>query len=161
MVFAIVLFVIIIIYLVLHFLFFREYAQVMGNYETLVKVLEARDLVLMRVLPEIKDKNVKDEITNIVSEQLNARKQGNDKLIETDVNLNKKLDRVYSELDKSKNPLVKEELRRLVGFEKSLKTIRHEYSKAVGQYNEKLVKHPKAMIKFWKMKPLNTYKTKE
>ena len=161
MVLAIVLFLFLVVVIVIHCLFFKEYSQVMGNYETLVKVLEARDLILMRVLPEIKEKSVQDEITNLVSEQLNARKQGNDKLIETDVNLNKKLDRIYSELDKSKNPLVKEELRRLVGFEKSLKTIRHEYSRAVDQYNEKIVKHPKSMIKIWKMKPLNTYKIKE
>jgi hypothetical protein len=161
MVVAIVLFVIIIIYWILHFLFFKEYSIVMANFETLVKVLETRDLILMRVLPEIKDKKVKDEMTNLVSEQLSAKKQGNDKLIENDVAINKKLDVIYRELDKSKNPLVKEELRRLVQLEKSLKTIRREYSKAVDQYNEKLVKHPKSMIKFWKMKPLNTYKIKE
>ena len=36
----------------------EEYKDVMANFETLVKVLETRDLLLMRILPEIKNKKV-------------------------------------------------------------------------------------------------------
>ncbi len=160
MILAIIIFIVFILYLIIQFSFFKEYSMVMSNYNTLLKVLETRDLVLMRVLPEIKNKKTKDEITSLIAERIDNKKNDNDKIIELDVKINQKLDKAYSELDKSNNPIVKEELRRLVQFEKSLKTIRKEYTKSVDLYNEKILKHPKAMIKFWKMKPLNNYKTK-
>ena len=154
---GIVLFVIFILLLIIRFLFFREYAIVMGNFETLIKVLETRDLLLMRLLPEIKNKKIKDDMSLLVSERMDAKRLGNDKLIETDVKINKKLNRIYTELNNSQNPIVREELRRIVSLEKKLKVIRREYNKAVEVYNNKLTNHPKIMIKFWKMRPLNLY----
>ena len=160
MILGIILLVFLMLCGICYFLFFKEYSLVMGNFETLLKVIEARDLILMRLLPEIKSKDVKEKMTKLVSERMNAKKLGNDKLIETDVEINKNLDQVYSELNKTKNPIVKEELRRAVNLEQKLKVIRREYNKAVEAYNQKLVKHPKSMIKFWRMKPLNTYSIK-
>ena len=127
----------------------------------LVKVLETRNLILMRILPEIKDKKAKKEITSYVEQMINYKRTNNDKVLELDVSINKKLDKIYSELNKSKNPVVLEELKRVINFEKKLKIIRREYNKAVDEYNSKLIKHPKLMAKYLKMRPYNTYDIKE
>ena len=161
MVIAIVLIVILIIFGIIYWLLFKEYANVMAIFETLIKVLDTRNLVLMRILSEIKDKQIKNEMSNLVAQRLDTKQLYNDKLIELDVKMNKKLDRIYSELDKSKNPIVKEELKKLINFEKNLKKIRREYNKVVDEYNDRIVKHPKLMMKFLKMRPFNTYDIKQ
>ncbi len=152
---------IVFIFFIVYQLLFKEYSLVRGTFETLVKVIETRDLILMRLLPEIKNKKIKDDMTALIGERIEAKQLGNDKILEMDVKINKKLDRIYSELNKSKNPIVIEELKKAVNFEKKLKTIRREYNKAVEIYNNKLIKHPKLMMKFLKMRPLNTYQIKE
>ncbi len=161
MVIGIVLFCFFVIILLIYFLIFKEYSTMLRSYEMLVKVLETRNLILMRILPEIKDKKVKKEITSYVEQMINYKRTNNDKVLELDVSINKKLDKIYSELNKSKNPVVLEELKRVVNFEKKLKIIRREYNKAVDEYNSKLIKHPKLMAKFLKMRPYNTYNIKE
>jgi len=161
MVFGIVLFSFLFVLAILYFLLFKEYAHMMNNFELLVKVVETRNLVLMRILPEIKNKGLKKEITKMVDDMMVAKRENNDKFIQLDVDINKKLDSVYSELNKSKNPLVIEELKKAVNFEKKLKTIRREYNKVVEVYNAKICKHPKLMAKFLKMRPYNTYNIKE
>ena len=139
-------------------LLFKEHSEVMANYETLVKVIETRDLLLMRVLPEIKNKRIKDDMTKFVAARMNAKKTGNDDLVKADVDINKRLKPIYDELSKSQNPIVKEEFRKIVNLEKKLKTIRREYNNSVDRYNEKLSRRPKLFIKRLHMKPLNTYK---
>ena len=152
---------IVFIFFIVYQLLFKEYSLVRGTFETLVKVIETRDLILMRLLPEIKNKKIKDDMTALIGERIEAKQLGNDKVLEMDVKINKKLDRIYSELNKSKNPIVIEELKKAVNFEKKLKTIRREYNKAVEIYNNKLIKHPKLMMKYLRMRPLNTYQIKE
>lgn len=160
MILGIIFVVIVFISFLIYYFIFKEYSAVMGNFETLVKIIETRDLVLMRILPEIKNKKIKDDMTLLISQRMEAKRQGNDKLIEMDVKINKKLDRIYSELNNSQNPIVKEELKKAVNFEKKLKTVRREYNKTVEVYNNKLIKHPKLMMKFLRMRPLNTYDIK-
>ena len=157
MILGIVLSVILIVVCGFYIFFFKEYSEVMANYETLVKVLETRDLMLMRILPEIKNKAKKDEITTLVSKRMDAKSIGNNELVKADVDINKKLKPLYDEFNKSKNPIVKEVFRRIVNLEKKLKIIRREYNKAVEAYNDKIVKHPKRYIKFLHMKPLDNY----
>ncbi|MBR3280424.1 MAG: hypothetical protein IKI57_01075 [Clostridia bacterium] len=161
MVIGIVLFCFFVIILLIYFLIFKEYSTMLRSYEMLVKVLETRNLILMRILPEIKDKKAKKEITSYVEQMINYKRTNNDKVLELDVSINKKLDKIYSELNKSKNPVVLEELKRVINFEKKLKIIRREYNKAVDEYNSKLIKHPKLMAKYLKMRPYNTYDIKE
>ena len=160
MVLGIILLVIISIILILYFLFFKEYSFVMGNFKTLIKVIDTRDIILLRLLPEIKNKKIKDDMTMLINERIHSKNLGNDKLVELDCKINKKLDRIYKELNDSKNPIVKEELRRIINLEKKLKIIRREYNDAVETYNAKLLKHPKTMIKLIHMKLLNTYSIK-
>ena len=161
MILGIVLFSILFIFVIIYLLLFKEYAHVMNSYDLLVKVVETRNLVLMRILPEIKNKGLKNEVTKMVDDMIKAKRDTNDKFIQLDVDINKKLDKVYSELNGSKNPLVIEELKKAVNFDKKLKVIRREYNKVVEEYNAKLCKHPKLMAKFLKMRPYNTYEIKE
>ncbi len=158
MVFGIIVLVVLVIYLLVHTLVFKEYSEVMANFDTLVKVIETRDLLLMRVLPEIKNKRIKEDMTKFISARMNAKKTGNDDLVKADVDINKRLKPIYDELSKSQNPIVKEEFKKIVNLEKKLKTIRREYSESVDRYNEKLSKKPKLYIQKLHMKPLNTYK---
>ena len=158
MIFGIVVLSTLLIGLSIYLFLFKEYSEVMANYETLVKVIETRDLILMRVLPEIKNKRLKDDMTKFIAARMNAKKTGNDDLVKADVDINKRLKPVYDELNKSQNPIVKEEFKRIVNLEKKLKTIRREYNNSVDKYNAKLVKRPKLFIKKLHMKPLNTYK---
>ncbi len=157
MIVGIIFLVILIIGIVLFLFFFKEYSEVMANFQTLVKVLETRDLLLMRILPEIKNKAQKEEMHLLISKRMEAVRTGNNELIKADVDINKKLKPFYDSFNKSKNPIVKEEFRRIVNLEKKLKVIRREYNKSAEQFNAQLVKHPKRYLRFWHMKPFDTY----
>lgn len=141
-----------------YLLYFKEYKDVMANFETLVKVLETRDLLLMRILPEIKDKKIKEDTVRLVEQRMRCKEGGCNALIKSDVELNKQLTITYQELDKLKNALVREEFKRIVSLEKKLKIIRREYNESVEKYNKNLVHHKKMCIKYLRMKPLDTYK---
>ncbi len=158
MVFGIVLLSFLLLILIIYFLLFKEYSEIMANLETLVKVLETRDLLLMRILPEIKNKKTKDKMTKLISNRVEAKKKGNDAIVEADVEINKNLKPIYDELNTSQNPIVKHEFQKIIQLEKKLKIIRREYSSAVDKYNDKISKKPKFYIMKLHMKPLNTYK---
>lgn len=147
--------------ILIYLLYFKEYKEVMANFETLIKVLETRDLLLMRILPEIKDKNIKEETVKLVEQRMQCKNGGCNALIKSDVELNKQLNITYRELEKIKNALVREEFKRIVSLEKKLKVIRREYNEAVEKYNQNLINHKKMCIKYLRMKPLDTYKIPE
>ena len=160
MILGIVLLVVVIIYFLISTLVFKEYNEVEANYETLLKVLDTRDVILLRILPEIKSKRTREEMTKLVSDRMEAKKKGTNEIIRKDVELNKHLKPIYDEINISKNPLVKEEFRRIIRLEKSLKNIRREYTASAEKYNEKFIKHPKLFLKYLRMKPLDTYNIK-
>jgi len=158
---GLLLFIIMIGTILIYLLYFKEYKEVMANFETLVKVLETRDLLLMRILPEVKDKKIKEETVRLVEQRMQCKTSGCNALIKSDVELNKQLTRTYCELEKIKNALVREEFKRIVSLEKNLKVIRREYNQAVEKYNQNLIHHKKMCIKYLRMKPLDTYKIPE
>ena len=155
---GLILLIIFAIIFLIYMLYFKEYKEVMGNFQTLVKVLETRDLLLMRILPEVKDKKIKEETARLVDQRMQCKNAGCNNLIKSDVELNKQLKITYQEIDKLKNALVREEFKRIVSLEKKLKVIRREYNNAVEKYNNNLVAHKKMCIKYLRMKPLDTYK---
>ncbi len=157
MIIGIILLIIVIIFLILYLFFFKEYSEVMANYATLIKVVETRDLILLRILPEIKNKKKRESISELIGKRMDAKNKGNNEFILCDVNINKNLKPIYDEINKIDNPIVKSEFKRIINLEKKLKIIRREYSNSAQKFNEKLVKHPKSFIKFWHMKPLDTY----
>lgn len=156
-----VILVIIFIIWILYSLYFKEYRDVMAMYETLVKVLETRDLLLMRILPEVKDKKIREETSRLVQNRMQCKNAGCNLLVKSDVELNKQLKKTYQEIEKIKNTLVREEFRRVVSLEKKLKVIRREYNQAVEKYNQNLINHKKMCIKYLRMKPLDTYEIKQ
>ena len=158
---TIILIMIVILIALIYMLYFKEYKDVMGNFQTLIKVLETRDLLLMRILPEVKDKKIKEETARLVEQRMNCKKAGCNNLIKSDVELNKQLKVTYKEIDKLKNALVREEFKRIITLEKKLKVIRREYNKSVDKYNKNLIAHKKMCIKYLRMKPLDTYKIPE
>ncbi len=158
MIWGIILLVFIGIVWLFYMLYFKEYKEVMANFQTLVKVLETRDLLLMRILPEIKDKKIKADTIRLVEDRMNGKNQGCNAFIKCDVELNRQLRITYQEIEKLKNALVREEFRRIVFLEKKLKTIRREYNLSVDKYNQNLIHHKKMCIKYLRMKPLDTYK---
>lgn len=158
MVLGIILLIIIFVVFIFYMLYFKEYNNVMGNFQTLVKVLETRDLLLMRILPEIKDKKIKAETTRLVEARMKNKNNGCNALIKSDVELNKVLPKTYEIINKIDNAVVKEEFRRIISLEKKLKIIRREYNEAVNKYNDNLVYHKKMCIKYLRMKPLDNYK---
>jgi len=160
MILGIILLVVVIVYFLISTLVFKEYNEVEANYNTLLKVLETRDIILMRLLPEIKSKRTREEIAKLVSERMEAKKKGTNIIIRKDVELNKHLKPIYDEINESKNPIVKEEFKRIIKLEKSLKNIRREYTSSAEKYNEKFSKHPKLYLKYLRMKPLDTYDIK-
>lgn len=161
MVWGWILLVVLLMLYVFYRIYFRPYRQVMANFETLVKVLETRDLLLLRILPELKDKKMKEKISQLIEKRMECKRKGCDAFIESDVNLNRQLPRVYETIETSKNPVVREEFRRIMSLEKNLKAIRKEYSQAVDVYNDNLVRHKKMSIKYLRMRPLNTYQVKQ
>ena len=161
MIWSIILLIVVAIVFLIYMLYFKEYKEVMGNFQTLVKVLETRDLLLMRILPELKDKKIKEETARLVEQRMNCKNSGCNNLIKSDVELNKQLTITYKEIDKLKNALVREEFKRIISLEKKLKVIRREYNNAVDKYNKNLIVHKKMCIKYLRMKPLDTYKIPE
>ncbi len=158
---GLVLLIICAIVFLIYMLYFKEYKEVMANFQTLVKVLETRDLLLMRILPEVSDRKIKEETARLVEERMRCKNAGCNNLIKSDVELNKQLTITYKEIDKLKNALVREEFKRIVSLEKKLKVIRREYNNAVEKYNKNLIVHKKMCIKYLRMKPLDTYKIPE
>ena len=155
---GIILLIVSVIIFLIYMLYFKEYKDVMANFRTLVKVLETRDLLLMRILPEIKENHIKEETTRLVEQRMQCKNGGCNSLIKSDVELNKQLITTYKEIDKIKNALVREEFKRIISLEKKLKVIRREYNKSVEKYNKNLIIHKKMCINYLRMKPLDTYK---
>jgi len=112
----------------------------------------------MRILPEIRNKKTKSDITKLVQNRIEAKKYGINELIFSDVELNKRLNPIYLEFNNSKNPLVRAELRKIVSFEKKLKVIRREFNKSADEYNQNLIDHSFVCGKIFRMKPVDKYK---
>ena len=86
-----VILVIIFIIWILYSLYFKEYRDVMAMYETLVKVLETRDLLLMRILPEVKDKKIREETSRLVQNRMQCKNAGCNLLVKSGLKRNKEL----------------------------------------------------------------------
>ena len=143
---------------ILYLLYLKEYMDLTKNYELLVKVLETRNLILLRILPEHKNKDDKNQIATLIDTQIKSKSLGINATIESDVTLNKYLKQVYEKISKIKNPIVVEEFKRIIRLEKNLKLIRREFNKSAEEYNQNLLDHKLVCTKILKMRPVNSYK---
>lgn len=158
MIISIVVLILILGYYVVN-VYLREYIEVTKVYKSLRKVLTHRDMLLLKILPDLKNKKQKEKIINLIDDREKKYNISYDDAIIADVKLHNELRSVYEEIDKmNKNELQLEMFKKLMMLEKQIKEIRKKYSNAVEKYNLSLTIHPKVFIKFLHMRPLDTYK---
>ena len=139
--------------------YLKEYIEVTKIYKALRKVLNHRDMLLLKILPDLPNKKKKEKIINLIDDRNKKYNISYDDAIIADVNLHNELKYVYLEIEKmKKNELQLEIFKKLMLLEKQIKEIRKKYSNAVEKYNLSLTIHPKVFIKCLHMRPLDTYK---
>lgn len=161
MVISILIFLIILVYYVIN-VYLKEYIEVTKIYKTLRKLLGHRDMLLLKILPDIKNKKQKEKIINLINNRNKMYSISYDDAIISDVKLHNELKNVYIEIEKmQKNEIQSEIFKKLMIMEKQIKGARNKYSSAVEKYNLSLTIHPKVFIKILHMRPLDTYKKDE
>ncbi len=139
--------------------YLKEYIEVTKIYKALRKVLNHRDMLLLKILPDLKNKKQKEKIINLIDDRNKKYNISYDDAIIADVKLHNELKYVYLEIEKmKKNEFQLEIFKKLMLIEKQIKEIRKKYSNAVEKYNLSLTIHPKVFIKCLHMRPLDTYK---
>lgn len=161
MIIKIVVLIIIILIFVIYQLYFRHYFKVKNIYETLRNFLDVRDSLVLKLIPEIKNDVVRENIIALIEERKENFKTSYNNSIKADAKLNSSLRVFYEEINKlEKNDVINSVFGKVIKLEKDLKNIRNEYSLKVEEYNNNLVKHKFVCLKIIKMKPLDTYKVK-
>ncbi len=157
--FGSLLFVFFLLVILFYMVYLREYVEVTRVYKTLRKLLESRDLLILKILPDIKNKNMANKILNLINERRLKSKVSYDDGINADVALHSNLKNLYDEIDKMKKDEVQVEVfKHIVLLEKQIKVVRKRYSEAVTKYNLGLTVHPKVLVKLMHMRPLELYK---
>lgn len=157
--FGILIFLFLLFCICFYIVYLREYVEVTRTYKSLRKLLESRDLLILKILPDVKNKKITKKILNLINERRIKSKVSYDDGIIADVALNSELKELYDEIDKmKKNEIQIEVFKHIVLLEKQLKLTRKRYSEAVTKYNLELTVHPKVLIKIMHMRPLELYK---
>ena len=154
-----IIFVVIIFLLFIFYIFYlKEYVEVKRIFDSLEKTLDTRDLLVMKLLPEIKDEKIKTEVAKWIDLRVKNRKSSFNDKIKIDVELNKELKEFYTLINKiTNNEVIKATFTNIIELEKKLKNIRNEYNIAVEKYNMNLVMHKFMCMRIIRMKPLDTY----
>lgn len=146
------------IFMYIRNVYLKEFIEVTVIYKSLCKLLNSRDLLLLKILPDIKNKKQKERILLLVDERNKKSRISYDDAIFADVELHNELKEFYNNIDKmKKNELQMEIFRKIISFENQIKIVRKKYSAAVEKYNMSLTIHPKFCVKFMHMKPLEIY----
>lgn len=159
MVILITLVVLFLIYLG-YMLYFKEYVDVCRVFDVLEKTLDTRDLLLVKIIDEIKNRRIKENTVKLINKRIKARKSGYNEKIRIDIELNQQLKETYQEINQlTKNPIVKESFLKIITLEKKLKFQREEYNKVVEKYNRNIIHHKTVCMTIIRMRPLDTYKS--
>lgn len=146
------------IFMYIRNVYLKEFIEVTVIYKSLCKLLNSRDLLLLKILPDIKNKKQKERILLLVDERNKKSRISYDDAIFADVELHNELKEFYNNIDKmKKNELQMEIFRKIISFENQIKIVRKKYSAAVEKYNMSLTIHPKFCVKIMHMKPLEIY----
>lgn len=139
--------------------YLKEYFEVKKVFTTLQKVLDTRDVLILRMTGEKVDKKSIAKIVMLIDKRKETKKAGYTVRMKADVELSNQLKYFYSKLSKAlNNDLSKETFKRIIELEKQAKKIRIEYNNAVERYNNNLILHKKVCMRIIHMKPLDTYK---
>ena len=140
--------------------YFKEYFDVKKVYNTLQKVLDTRDLLVLKLTGEKIDKKKIANVVMQIDKRKETRNSGYTVRMNADVELSKVLKDFYVAVSKVlDNDISKENFARIMELEKQAKKIRIAYNNAVENYNNNLVLHKKVCMRLIHMKPLDTYKT--
>ena len=159
MVIKIVILAIIALIFFIYYVYFKEYFNVNKIFMTLKKFLSTRDALILKLIPDVKDKKEAKKIVSLIEERkLNFSSSFNN-AIKADVKLNGELRNFYKKLSEKKlNEVEIQVFSKIMGIEKDLKVLRNKYTLAVEGYNKVLIKHKFVCLKLIRMKPLDTYK---
>lgn len=150
--------IVVVIIFAFYYVIFKDYIDVKKVFNTLEKTLNTRDLLVMKLLPEIKDKNLQANIASLIEERTKNRNISYNDKINIDIKLNKELKIFYDIINKKlDNQVIKATFKNVIETEKILKKIRSEYNLVVEKYNMNLVMHKFLCIRIVRMKPLDTY----
>lgn len=161
MIIKIVLLVIILIIYLVYILYLKPFFDVRRVIYTLRDFLSTRDSLILKLIPEVKNKELKENIVGLINSRKGKFNLTYNDAIESDIRLNSELKRLYEEINKIKNNrMVTGIFENIIKIEKELKNIRTKYNEVATKYNDNLVKRKNVCIKLLKMRPLNTYKVK-
>ena len=154
----ILLFLIIFLYYV-YGMYFKEYFEVRKVYNTLQKILDTRDILLLKLTSEKVDRKDIANIVMYIDKRKNTKDSGYTIRMNADVELSNELRKFYPKLSQViNNELSKDVFKRVIELEKQAKKARIGFNNAVERYNNNLILHKKVCMKFIRMKPLDTYK---
>jgi len=138
--------------------YFKEYFAVKKVYHTLQKVLDTRDVLLLKLSGEKVNKNEIAKVVMLIDERKKTKNAGYSIRMNADVKLNHELKSFYPKLVKVlDNPISKEIFKRIMDLEKQAKKVRIAYNTAVESYNNNLILHQKVCMRLIRMKPLDIY----
>ncbi len=142
-----------------YMMYLREFIKVAKVYKSLRKLLEARDILVLKLLPDIKNPEISNKILNLINERQVKSKVSYDDGINADIALFHELKRLYEVIDKmDRDELQTEVFKHIINLEMQIKSVRKRYSEAVNEYNLSLTIHPKVLIKWLHMRPFELYK---
>ena len=156
---SIVLLLLIIFLYYVYGMYFKEYFEVKKVYNTLQNILDARDVLVLKLTSEKVTKRELAKVIMLIDERRATKGAGYTIRMEADVRLSNELKNFYSRISKIiNNDLSKEVFKRIMELEKKAKKARIEFNNAVERYNNNLILHKKVCMKIIRMKPLDTYK---
>lgn len=139
--------------------YFKEYFEVKKINNTLQKILDTRDLLLLKLTGEKVSKKETAKVLMFIDKRRDTKNAGYAFKMQADVDLNKELITFYKKLNQVlDNEVSKDTFRRIIELEKQAKKVRISYNNAVERYNNNLILHKKVCMRIIKMKPLDTYK---
>ncbi len=149
---------VVVLFLIIYNLYFKDYIEVKKSFNILNKTLDTRDLLVMKLVPELKSKSERADIVKLIELRMKNKKSSFNNQIKIDVELNEKLKNMYLKLEKNKeNLMLQATLKNTLEIENTLKKLRTEYNLTVEKYNMNLVMHKFICMRIVRMKPLDTY----
>lgn len=162
MIIKVIILLIIFFIFIFYMLYLKEYLKVKKVYKHLRKVLDTRDTLVLKLIPEIKNKELSAKVIYLIDERKENFKTSYNNSILSDIKLNTELRKLYEYINTlNKNEVINNVFGKIINLEKELKNIRNKYNIAVENYNNNLIKHKYMCLRIIKMKPLDTYSIKK
>lgn len=161
MIIEIIILLILFIAFIIYSIFLKDFFSVRKVYNHLKNFLDARDALVLKLIPEINNKEIASKVVYKIDERKENFKTSYNNSILADIKLNSELRKLYEYINTiNKNDLIKNIFSKIIALEKDLKNIRNKYNIAVEKYNKTLINHKFICLRLIKMKPLDTYKIK-